>query len=209
MSIDWIEFSAIAIVHLFAVASPGPDLAVVIKQSLQQGRHAAIVTSIGVGTGILVHVAYSLLGISIVIKTTPWLFELLIYGAALYLFYIGISALRSGPTVAPMSEAVDTPVSRSIIRNFSLGFITNGLNPKATLFFLSVFTVLIAPDTAITTKAFYGVYMAIATACWFTLVSCVISHSRIRAGYLKHSYWFDRAMGASLILIAALMLFTK
>ena len=74
----WVEFLTIASVHLLAVASPGPDFAIVLKHSISFGRRAAIVTSIGVGFAILIHVAYSLLGIGILIKTTPVFFKSLV-----------------------------------------------------------------------------------------------------------------------------------
>ena len=61
LSLYWLEFLTIASVHFLAVASPGPDFAVVLKQSIQFGRRAAIVTSIGLGFGILIHVSYSFL----------------------------------------------------------------------------------------------------------------------------------------------------
>ena len=61
-----LEFLKVALVHLLAVASPGPDFAIVLRQSLSHGRRAAIWTSVGVGTAILIHVAYSLLGIGLV-----------------------------------------------------------------------------------------------------------------------------------------------
>jgi threonine/homoserine/homoserine lactone efflux protein len=98
----WVEFLTIAIAHLVAVASPGPDFAVVLKNSISYGRRAGIITSIGVGLGILVHVAYSLAGIGILIKTTPWLFTVFSYAAAGYLAWIGINAMRSKP--APISS---------------------------------------------------------------------------------------------------------
>ena len=89
LQIYWLEFMTIAAVHLLAVASPGPDFAIVMKHSISYGRRAAILTSIGIGLGILIHVAYSLLGIGILIKTTPWLFQALSYVAAAYLLYLG------------------------------------------------------------------------------------------------------------------------
>ena len=85
----WVEFLTIASVHLLAVASPGPDFAIVLKHSISFGRRAAIITSIGVGAAILIHVAYSLLGIGILIKTTPVLFQVFSYVAAAYLLYLG------------------------------------------------------------------------------------------------------------------------
>ena len=64
----WIEFSTVAIAHLLAVASPGPDFAVVLKQSLSHGRRPALYTSVGIGTAILLHVTYSLLGLGLLIR---------------------------------------------------------------------------------------------------------------------------------------------
>ena len=68
------EFLTIALVHLVAVASPGPDFAVVVRNSVAYGRRIAIYTSIGIGLAILLHVAYSLVGLSVVIATTPWFY---------------------------------------------------------------------------------------------------------------------------------------
>ena len=68
------EFITIALVHLVAVASPGPDFAIVVRNSISYGRRIAMYTSVGVGLGILLHVAYSLMGLSVVIQTTQWLY---------------------------------------------------------------------------------------------------------------------------------------
>ena len=62
------EFMTVALVHLLAVASPGPDFAVVVRESVAQGRRAGSWTALGVGCGIFVHVAYSLLGIGLIVS---------------------------------------------------------------------------------------------------------------------------------------------
>ncbi len=61
----WTEFLTVALVHLLAVASPGPDFAIVLRESVSNGRHAGIWTALGVGSGILLHVGYCLLGIGL------------------------------------------------------------------------------------------------------------------------------------------------
>ena len=68
------EFLLIAIAHFFAVASPGPDFAVVLKQSIQQGRRNALWTSAGVGAAILLHVGYCVLGVALILTQSPNLF---------------------------------------------------------------------------------------------------------------------------------------
>lgn len=206
MSIDVVEFGAIALIHFFAVASPGPDFTIILKQSIEQGRSAALWTSMGIGCGILLHVAYSLLGISLLIKTTPWLFSFLLYAAAAYLCYIGIQALNSKASTQVHEHNTKTSISGfSQFRAFTLGFVTNGLNPKATLFFLSVFTVVISQETTFQTKVMYGVYMSITTAIWFSMIACVISRPNIRAFYINKAYIFDKLMGAVLITMAIML----
>jgi threonine/homoserine/homoserine lactone efflux protein len=205
---NWLELFSIAVIHFFAVASPGPDFAVVLKQSMQQGRAAAISTSIGIGTGILLHVTYSLIGIGLIIKTTPWLLNILLYLAAAYLAWIGISALKSQPHGQAKLSAVPVP-QKSLIKSFMIGFITNGLNPKATLFFLSVFTVAISSETLLSHKIIYGLYMAVATAAWFIFLSVVITHRKVRAFYELNGYIFDRIMGVVLIIMALFLVVTS
>ncbi len=189
--------------HLLAVASPGPDFAIVLKHSISFGRRAAIITSIGVGVGILIHVGYSLLGIGIVIKTTPVLFQVLSYFAAMYLLYLGWGAIRSS---APKHlNSVEFKKTMHIISDnkaFMVGFLTNGLNPKATLFFLSVFAVVVSPDTPNAIKLGYGLYLAVATGIWFCVLSLFLSSKRVRLYIAKKGYWFDRGMGVVLILLA-------
>lgn len=199
----WVEFLTIASVHLLAVASPGPDFAIVLKHSISFGRRAAIITSIGVGVAILVHVAYSLLGIGILIKTTPVLFQVFSYVAAAYLLYLGWGAIRSPAPKSLNAEEVGKPMQLiSDKKAFMVGFLTNGLNPKATLFFLSVFAVAVSPDTPNAIKLGYGLYLAIATGIWFCVLSLFLSSKKITQFIGEKGYWFDRVMGVVLILLA-------
>ncbi|WP_199271746.1 LysE family translocator [Paraglaciecola sp. L3A3] len=199
----WLEFLTIASVHLLAVASPGPDFAVVLKHSIKFGRRAAMMTSVGVGLAILLHVSYSLLGIGILIKTTPGLFEAISYLAAAYLFYIGWGAIRSPAVKVDGHNEIGTElVAISDAKAFSIGFLTNGLNPKATLFFLSVFAVVVSADTPNEIKAMYGLYLAVATGLWFCALSYFLSTKKIRVFISAKGYWFDRFMGLVLILLA-------
>ena len=199
----WLEFLTIASVHLLAVASPGPDFAIVLKHSISFGRRAAIITSIGIGVGILIHVGYSLLGIGIVIKTTPVLFQVFSYIAAMYLLYLGLGAIRS--SASKHLNSVEFKKTMHIISDnkaFMVGFLTNGLNPKATLFFLSVFAVAVSPDTPNAIKLGYGLYLAVATGIWFCVLSSFLSSKKVRLYIGEKGYWFDRVMGIVLILLA-------
>lgn len=197
------EFMTVALVHLLAVASPGPDFAVVVRESVAQGRRAGSWTALGVGCGIFVHVAYSLLGIGLIVSQSIVLFNLFKWLAAAYLVYLGWRALRARPMSLEAIDGTNAPVARSAWRAFVIGFVTNGLNPKATLFFLSLFTVVISPDTPLLVQAGYGLYLAGATALWFLLVAWLFSRGRVRADFARMGHWFDRLTGAVLIGLGA------
>ncbi|WP_406609341.1 LysE family transporter [Agarivorans sp. JK6] len=204
----WAEFLTVVVVHLLAVASPGPDLAVVLKNSISLGRRAAIFTSLGVGCGIMVHVIYSVLGIGLIISQSIWLFNVIKWLGAAYLIWIGIQGLRAKRRDAADIE-VDTGLRLSDKSAFLSGFMTNGLNPKATLFFLSLFTVVISPTTPMLVQLGYGLYMVFATALWFAMISWLFSTARVRRKFLQVGHWFDRSMGFVLVSLGIRLLFSS
>jgi RhtB (resistance to homoserine/threonine) family protein len=205
MQDHWLEFGKVALAHLLAVASPGPDFAIVLKQSLSRGRRPAIWTSMGVGTAILVHVTYSLLGLGLLLRSSELWFNVTKYAGAAYIAWLGLQALRA----KPRSDVGDLGVGRessaeggqagtpaaSPRRAFAVGFFTNALNPKCTLFFISLFVLIVSPHTPKLIQAGYGVYMSVATAVWFCVVSVLFTHREVRSRFLRFGHWIDRALG--------------
>jgi RhtB (resistance to homoserine/threonine) family protein len=202
----WVEFSKVAIAHLLAVASPGPDFAIVLKQSLSHGRRTAIWTSLGVGTAILVHVTYSLLGLGLLIRGSELWFNVVKYAGAAYIAWLGVQALRAKPRTddangaQAMVPAGAVPDERGA---FATGFLTNALNPKATLFFISLFVLIVSPYTPKLIQAGYGLWMAAATAAWFCLVSVLFTQADVRRKFVRHGHWIDRALGLVFLGFAA------
>lgn len=201
------QFFLIAAVHLLAVASPGPDFAIILKQSIRYDRKTAVFTSFGIATGILVHVTYSLVGIGLIIASDERLFTGLKYIAASYFCYIAWHSLRAkkpnnnnGKLEVMVGEKVRG--FPSIKKAFFTGFLINGLNVKATLFFVSLFSVIIAPETPFAIKLSYGLYMTLATAAWFVFLSYILTHHKIRYLLQVKGYVLDRVMGGVLLLLA-------
>ena len=159
----WTEFLTIAVAHLFAVASPGPDFAVVLRQCVTYGTKAGLWTSIGVATGILLHVSYCILGVAFLLSQSPSFFNAMKFLAALYLLYLGVQSILESLGSAVTEEVMEDNSSVDPRKAFVLGFLTNGLNPKATLFFLALFAVIIRQDTSTSVQIAYGIYLSIAT----------------------------------------------
>jgi threonine/homoserine/homoserine lactone efflux protein len=205
----WEQFLKVALAHLLAVASPGPDFAMVVRQSVAHGRRAAVWTSIGIGSAILLHVTYSLLGIGILLRSSQLAFMAVKFAGAGYLAWIGIKALASRPRhelstgPAGAEEALSRAGEPAPRAAWTTGFLTNALNPKVTLFFVAIFVSVVAPSTPKLIQAAYGVWMSVATTAWFSMVSFFLTRERIRRAYLKAGHWVDRAMGVVLLALAA------
>ncbi|MEN9614388.1 MAG: hypothetical protein RLZZ347_695 [Candidatus Parcubacteria bacterium] len=201
MSPFLLNFLKVASIHLLAVMSPGPDFVLISKNALTYSRKTGIYSALGLGLGILVHVTYSLLGIGLIISQSVVLFSTIKLFGAGYLVYIGIKALQSKPQVTP-SQNVSVPVERSELGAFGaikMGFLTNVLNPKATLFFLGLFTQVIDPTTPLFVQIAYGVEMATMTFVWFSLVALFFSHEKVRGRFARVSHYVDRALGGVLV----------
>ncbi len=209
MDEHWVEFSKVAVAHLLAVASPGPDFALVLKQSLARGRRIALCTSAGIGAAILVHASYSLLGLGLLIRQSETWFMVVKYVGAAYIAWLGFQSLRAKPRTATTEAVNSRDAGSSGARAFLSGFLTNVLNPKATLFFISLFALVVSPETPKSIQAAYGLWMATATAAWFCAVSLVFTRPQIRAAFWRGGHWIDRALGVVFLVFAASLLFAK
>lgn len=202
MEFNWVEF--IAIVGAFGIGaiSPGPDFAMVLRQSIGHGRTPAIYTSSGIAAAILVHGTYTLLGLGLIISQSIVLFTLLKYAGAAYLIWLGVKAIMAPPPVAPKDIDTLRQENMGVGKAFGIGFLTNLLNPKAALFFLALFSTLVSASTPILDRGIYFVTMAMLLFVWFTLVSLFFTTPKVRNGFYRMGVWFNRATGFALIMLA-------
>ncbi|MBD3880253.1 LysE family transporter [Phormidium tenue FACHB-886] len=192
---DWIT---IALIGFFVIISPGANFAMTLRNSLLHSRRAGIYTAMGLAAGDLVHVAYCLVGIGVVISRSILLFNALKWLGALYLIYIGIRSLQ-----AKQKTVLTVEMQRANLLSsraaFRMGFLTSLLNPKVTLFVLALFTQIIRPDTPIALRTVYGLTIAAIEFGWFSLVAIATNQPFIKTRFLAVSHWVDRAMGVILV----------
>lgn len=191
-------FFAAALAHLFAVISPGPDFAVVSRQTLAHGRVAGIRTAWGIATGIVVHVAYALFGLGWLLQKWPALLTILAVMGAVFLAYMGIQALTSSAS-APVPQR--SP--KAAAHDFSVGFITNVLNPKATLFFIGLCASLLSTPTPTSLKLGLAAWIILSTGAWFSLVALLLGSPLLQKPLQRYGHWLDRILGVILLALAA------
>ena len=193
------QFLSIAAIHLLAVMSPGPDFALIVRQSLFYGRKIALATSIGIGAGILFHIFYCIVGIGLIISNNPYIFNIIKISGGLYLIYIGYKSIISISNVA-LEDTINSP-KLSSYNAFLEGLLTNILNPKATLFFLSLYTFIINEQPEIYIQILYGAWMSLATTAWFCFISILLTNSLILKPINNFTNIIQRITGVGLILI--------
>jgi RhtB (resistance to homoserine/threonine) family protein len=191
----------VALVHLMAVMSPGPDLVVCIKNTLKHSRWIGVWTALGFACGVLVHITYCLLGIALIISQSVLLFNIVKLMGAAYLIYLGVKALLS-----TSKSKLDFSVTHANLplkpwQAWRDGFITNLLNPKATLYFLGFFSVVIPPDLAPQSLVIISLTLFFITLAWFSLVAMVMTVKPIRDGFLRIEKRADQVFGGILILL--------
>ena len=193
------EFWTIAILHLFAVASPGPDFALITRQSLRFNRKVAIWTSLGIGMGILFHCLLAITGLVLLITSNELFSTILKIIGSTYLLYLGINSVlvtqNRNETEIRERDNLDK------FNGFLVGLITNITNVKAILFFVTVFSVVIDTDNSLS-LIFYGAYMALATFLWFAFISYVFTSENFKNKFSSILKYFEKVIGVILILLS-------
>jgi threonine efflux protein len=200
----WHGFAVITVVHLLAAASPGPDFAYVTRQSLVHGRRAGLLASAGIALGLAIHIVYSAAGLAAVIAhSVHWMTAIKLLGGA-YLLYLGIKGLRAKAGPPDSGVARDLPASAP--RQVLGGFLCNAFNPKAPIYFLALFTVVLSPGLPLPTLLAYGAWIMLLQWLWFSVVAMVFAHRLIRDRLFAVRHWIDRAFGAAMVALGVRVL---
>jgi RhtB (resistance to homoserine/threonine) family protein len=190
------EFLGLMAVFAVIIVAPGADFALVIRQCVVHGRRTALVTSLGTGISLLFHISYTILGIGLIVANSLLLFSLLKWAGAAYLIWLGIKSWRESAFRMEESEGATSAAGLSAPKAFAMFFITNALNPKPVLFFLSLFSVLVSPHTPGLVQFSYGIGMAGALIAWFVAVSFFFTSKPVRERFLAWGQVFNKVTGA-------------
>lgn len=193
----------LAVVSICALGamSPGPSLAMVLKQTLAGGRRNGIMAALLHGFGIGLYALLSILGLAAVITTSLVAFSLLQGGGALYLAWLGLKGL--GARRRANAQLPEVPTTASAARD---GFMVAFLNPKVAVFFIALFSQVVGADTSLPAKLGYAATAMVIDASWYLLVALMFSQPRWLDRLQRHSVWFERLFGAILLALAGRLL---
>jgi RhtB (resistance to homoserine/threonine) family protein len=184
---------------LLALMSPGPDFIMTVQNSVRHGVRAGMATALGIALANLIHIAYVHIGIGALIAHSLLAFSILKLLAAAYLIYLGYKALRSRATTTDIAVGAAKEQTATLRAAFSQGFVTNALNPKAAIFWLSYLTIIV--DPAMPSALLWGFIatLLLSAFIWFSLVAYFLTRAAIRQQFVRCGHWFDRVMGVLLV----------
>ena len=186
-------------ITLLAVISPGPDFAIILRNSLRHGRRLGLATALGIACGVVVHVTYTLLGLGYLVAGCAWLLTSVRYAGAAYLIWLGCAAFITRGSRSPSPVPPASALRTDFLGAFGNGFLCNVLNPKTVLFFLALFTQVVAPDTPIAAQVGIGVYIVLAHLSWFAFVVLVLTNPGALRLFNRWRRAVERAVGGCLV----------
>lgn len=189
-------------VHVLAMISPGPNVLIVTQTAICHTRRAGILTALGVAIGSAVWSSAALFGLSVVFAQFAWLYGGLKVLGGMYLLYLGFRLWRAAdqhPLVPPSSSTHATV--RTDWQALRLGLLTNLTNPKAVIFFGSIFAALLAPALPMWVKLAAVVIILVDAIGWHVALACFFSTRHIQYVYRHIKRWIDRTAGVALALL--------
>ena len=198
------ELIAVAMITILAVISPGPDFAMVTKNSYSYGVRVGLMTAIGIAIGVQVHVFYTVFGISFIIMGSPTLFFIMKLLGVGYLIYLGVKSLTN-KTQLTIENAVN--LAPNMFQALRVGFFTNALNPKTMLFVIALYTQVANLSNPLWINLSYGMFISIVHWVWFSCVALFFSTPLLLTKILSHQQVADKIIGVLLILLGVGLLF--
>ena len=198
------EIIAIAIITLLAVISPGADFVLVSRNSYLYGRKQGIYTAYGIACAVWIHISYSVLGLSFLKHYIPNLLHIIQYIGALYLMYIGYKTFTQQQIRDHATHALLHPREA-----FIQGFLGNSLNPKTTLFVMSIFAQLLRGNHGLMHLIGYGMFISASHLLWFLLISLFCSTPVIRNKILRKQVSINRVIGTVLATLGLCLFLTN
>ena len=227
MSIDTIILFA-GIVFLTAII-PGPNALLILFTALTKSRLQAFSNIAGVSLGFIVHAFISAQGIRLLLSQSVWAFMLLKWLGVAYLIWLGISNIRAGIKLSTLklaaepkadlagekvakSVAVNTRLSkdsRAMGKDFMKGFLTNMLNPKIVMFYLSIFPQFISQQSVLADSMILGLTQAIVVSSWFLVVIMMAEKFKSLLTNVRNARWMNYVSGSIFLGFGAKLAITK
>ena len=192
----------ICALHFVAQLSPGPDVLLVAKSSASTTRANTLKIILGISAGVVVWVALTLLGFTVLLEQWPWIQQVFMLIEGLFLAKMGYAMLKGGIATLKQNTNLDGVIEQPPKNYFLLGLYTNLANPKIVIYFSSVFSLALSSTAGANLKPQLAVIIPIQTFLVFSLLMMIMSIPKIKRIYQKSGSYIDIVSGSFFLLFA-------
>ena len=195
--IFWFQFAAVCIA---GAMSPGPSLALIIRNSSKYNRLGGILSAVGHGLGMGVYAIFAVTGLSIIILTNIYVFKLIQIGGIALLFVFGILF------IVQKNEKIDYNVSQNKLNSFLQGFSISILNPKILIWFSAVFSQFVKNESTFLTNSILVITASAIDCIWYILVALIVTSYGLKDFFQKRINAIQKISGIVLVIISILLI---
>ncbi|MBP6345717.1 threonine export protein RhtC [Neisseriaceae bacterium CLB008] len=200
--------STVALIHFIALMTPGPDFFFVSQVAASRSRRDGMKAVLGICLGVVIWSGVALLGLHLILQKMAWLHQGIMIAGGLYLSYLGYQLLKSAKNHSIANLPTQLPLSHSK-HLFMKGLLTNLANPKAIIYFGSVFSLFVGDDMSATARWSVFALVAVETLIWFSMVAAIFSLPAFRKGYQRAAKWIDGVAGTLFVAFGLHLIFSK
>ncbi|BCZ13345.1 hypothetical protein OCUAc18_08850 [Acinetobacter baumannii] len=180
----------LAFIHFCALITPGPDFFLVSQTAVSRSRKEAMLVVAGITAGVMFWASLALMGLNIIFEKMAWLKQGLLIAGGLYLCWLGYQMLRSAFSKKQQEEVTTVELPKAPYLFFMKGLLTNLSNPKAVIYFGSVFSLFLANPQLDQVHWLLFIIVSVETILWFCFVTFIFSLPSFRAAYSQTTLLF-------------------
>ena len=195
--IFWFQFAAVCIA---GAMSPGPSLALIIRNSTKYNRLGGIMSAIGHGLGMGIYAIFAVTGLSIIILTNIYVFKSIQIVGIVFLFVFGILFIFQ------KNEKIDIDNSQNKLNSFLQGFSISILNPKILIWFSAVFSQFVKSDSTLLTNSILVITASAIDCIWYILVALIVTSYGLKDFFQKRINAIQKISGTVLVIISILLI---
>ena len=196
----WIQFALVCIV---GAMSPGPSLALVIRNNINYNRLAGIMTSIGHGLGIAVYATMAVFGLGLILQTNQSLFVIIQVLGLVFLFFLGVLFILQKQS----DEIINENQNQNQINSFFQGFLIAVINPKILIWFTAIYSQFISIEANINFNIILISTASIIDATWYIIISIIITGPGVKNFLIDKKQLIQKSTGFILLIISLSLLF--
>ena len=195
--IFWLQFVSVCIA---GAMSPGPSLALIIRNSTKYNRLGGIMSAIGHGLGMGIYAIFAVTGLSIIILTNIYIFKSIQIAGIIFLFIFGILYIFQ------KNEKLSIEDNQNKLNSFLQGFSISILNPKILIWFSAVFSQFVRSDSTFLTNSILVITASAIDSIWYIVVVLIVTSYGLKDFFQKRINAIQKISGSVLVLISTLLI---